>query len=259
MRVRGGILDVSDPLPDGWENGVTFLSAACTEPQIIEVCTIVDPVTEGVRPSGPNTFVPVFVRQTAACSRLTNIGTRSLAQERLEGTTEWALGRLLQTGSGGTNPTLEEGEVVHVINAPTDDLILQIVDLVSCLEQAVANTGYGGGAFLHAPPRAAAYLRSASLVSDDGLSPMGLPWVFSSGYTPEDTGGGTEISIWATGSLWAAEGANEPLIDPTTGRPPAGWRTNSDETIAQRMALAAFDPCLNLTAKMTVPLCIGES
>lgn len=244
-RIRGGLLEAAYPLPEGWENGVTFLGTGCSEPQETTICVVTDR-TE-TRPEGATIQEPVFIAQSAACSMLSKIGTVDIATNRLEATTEWALGRLLATGLGTDNVSFEDAESVSESGDP--------VDAVSCLEQGAANVGFGAEVFLHAPLRAAAYLKSNHLLSDDFRSPSGLQWILSPGYPTEDD----SVTIWATGSVFADVTDAYDLTDPQTGRPPVGWRINTDAAFRQRLGLAAFDPCLLISATFTVPACSGGS
>lgn len=247
-----GLLAIAEPLPEGWENGIAFLGIGCNEPVIRAACTVSD--GSEVRPNDAAIFEPIFIQQTAACSTLSKIGSVDMATSRLEGTTEWALGRSLATGVGSANPALTDAELVH---AGVDD---DVVSVVSCLEQGIADVGYGAEAYLHAPLRAAAWLRSADMVDDLGLSPAGFRWIFSAGYPVGDPSGDDQtVTIWATGTVFASVGEAYDLIDGQTGRVPSGWRYNTDAAYRQRLGLAAFDPCLNLSASFIVTACSGGS
>lgn len=249
--MRGGVLASAEGLPDGWENGIQFRTSGCSTPEVMSPCVVTD--TQGERP-GLAEFRSIFIRQTAACATMSQVGTVNLAANRLEATTEWALGRVLATGADTGNPSFLDAERVHA-SATAD-----VVAAVSCLESAAAELGAGTEVILHAPVRAAAYLRNASLIDDLGLSPAGFLWVISPGYpVATDSDDEQTVSIWATGTLWAGVSVSYPIVDPNTGRQPIGWRTNDDTAFAQRMGLAAFDPCLNLTASFVVPPCIGGS
>lgn len=255
-RSRGGILENAYPLPDGWENGVTFRTVGCTAPELALPCAVLD--SADVNPD-MEVFEPIWIRQNAQCSTLSKIGSVDRATQRLEATTEYGLGRLLQAGAGSVNPILDDATSVHEVDDPTGNLPLQLVDVISCLEQAVADVGYGADVFLHAPPRVAAYVRAANLIDDDGYSPAGHPWIFSSGYQPTVDVAGDTLWINATGSIWADVTDSYTLEDGITGRPPVGWRTNDDSAFRQRLGLAIFDSCLNLRATMTAPTCVGGS
>lgn len=250
-RARG-ILDVAYPLPDGWEGGgVTFRTSGCLPPEIMSICEVdsVDPST-GVRPDADQpVFEPIFVRQSAACATMSQVGTVDLALNRLYGTTEYAVGRLLLDGQGTDN--LSFADATSIADVAGTAPLTNAIAAVSCLENVVASTGYGVEAFLHAPSRAAAWLKATDMIDDDGLSPAGHQWVISPGYSPGDS---DEITIWATGAVWAGAGASYALSDGMSGRTP-GWRHNLDEAWSQRLVLVAFDPCINVSATFTVPSC----
>lgn len=255
-RSPGGLLARGLSLPDGWEEGgIVFRAIGCSEPVVLTACDVSD--RTGTRPGENGLFEPVFISASAACSLLSQIGTVNIAADRLEATSEWGLGRLLATGLGSNNPSFADATVVH---AATDD---DVVSAVSCLEQAAADLGFGAEVVLHTPPRAMAYLASNHLLEEmDGLcySPSGHPIIVSSGYPVDsESGEDTIVTIWATGSVWAGVSPAYVLENGNTGRPQPGWRINLDEAWAQRLALAAFDPCLNLAASFVVPACIGGS
>lgn len=256
-RLRGGILDSAETLPGGWERGIRFRTTACVPPEVLGVCELGDP--EDVRPSTAE-FRPAWLRLNAVCSLMSQVGTVSLALNRLEATTEWGMGRMLATG-GGTevganppNPSFLDSTVVHTSSGAT---AADVVNSVSCIEQAVADTGYGAGAVLHAPFRAAAWLRSNHVINDEGLSPSGMPWIISPGYPIDDDG--VTVTIWATGPVWVGVDESYVLSGADQGGRTVDFRTNLDAAYTQRLGLAAFDPCLNLAASFVAPACNGES
>jgi hypothetical protein len=245
-RTGRGLLTRALPLPDGWEQGIGFRPAGCVTPTLIGTCIVSD-APEPDRVADGVVFRPVYVRQTATCTTLSRVGPIDRANERLIGSTEWGLGRVLAEGlSGEPNPSLSEATLVTHASAilPWDAAI----DAVACLESAVAETGYGNRAVLHAPYRAAAYLKSSLLMDDNGLSPAGHQWIISAGYPAEPT----TVSIWATGPVWAAVSAVQSYGTVNTF-------INNDDAYSQRLALAAFDPCINFAATFTVPACSGGS
>lgn len=246
---RLGVLDRAYDLPDGWENGIEFYGVGCGEPDIVGPCVVSD--TTETRPENA-LFEPIFIRQSAACANMSQVGTIDMAISRLRSTTEWALGRTLALATGSTNPSFADSDLVAVQASA--------VSAVSCLEQAISDTGFGADAMLHAPSRAAAYLKNERVMDDDGFSPTGFPWLISPGYPGGvDNGDETTVTIWATAPVFYGVTDADPLIDPSTGKPPNGWRINLDVTFAQRLGMAAFDPCLNLSATFTVPACVGGS
>jgi hypothetical protein len=207
-----------------------------------------------VRPNGAPIFEPIFIEQSSACSTLSKVHNVDIATNRLEATSEWALGQALATGVGSDNPSFADADSVSVVE-DIDNIGLAVVQSISCLEQAVADFGFGAEAVLHAPLRAAAYLANARMMTDDYFSPSGMKWILSPGYPVEDD----VITVWATGSVFAGVGDAYTLTDGVTGRPPVGWRTNTAAAYRQRLGLAAFDPCLLLAASFTVPVCSGGS
>lgn len=251
-RLRGGLLDSAEPLPEGWQNGIRFRTIGCTPPEVLDVCEVGDPTD--ARPASA-TFIPAWIRQNVVCSLMSQIGTSSLSLNRLEATTEWGLARLLAEGAGGENPSFADATTVTVV---ADD---DVVAAVSCLEQAVADTGYGAAAVLHAPFRAAAYLRNAHLLDPETrTSPSGLPWIISPGYPGgETTDDDTTVTIWATGLVWAGVDEGYVLDGEDQGGRTVDFRTNLDAAYTQRLGLAAFDPCLNLAASFVAPACTGDS
>lgn len=257
-RLRGGILDSAETLPEGWERGVRFRTIGCAPPELLGVCEIGDP--EDMRPSTAE-FRPAWIRQNAVCALMSQVGTVNLSLNRLEATTEWAMGQMLATG-GGTevganppNPSFLDATVVHASSAATD---ADIRNTVSCLEQAVADTGYGAAAVLHAPFRAAAWLMANYLMEPiSRLSPSGIPWIISPGYPIDDDG--VTVSIWATGPVWAGVDESYVLAQQDAHGRTVDFRTNLDAAYSQRLGLAAFDPCLNLAASFVAPACNGDS
>lgn len=242
-RTGKGLLTRALPLPSDWELGIRFRSTGCVPPVTAGRCIIDDPglperVGDGV------VFEPVYIRQSATCSTLSRVGAVDRAGERLIGTTEWGLGRLLVEGFADLpNPTLNDATIVT--NAAN------VVDALSCLEQAIADTGYGGRAVIHAPYRAMAYLSDHYLGEQDRTA-AGHQIITSPGYPAE----ATTVTLWATGPVWAAVGPVERF---GSAQGAANWRVNDDDAWSQRLAMAAFDPCLNLAATFTVPACTGGS
>jgi hypothetical protein len=236
-RVKGGLLDVAHPAPEGWERGIAVAFYGCAEPIVADKCVNFDAVAN--RPEVQE-FSMIPIEQGSTCSTLSRLDHSDIARARLETTTEWALGRQMQTDIVGTgNPSLDDATLLGVV-AEAD-----FVTAVGCLEQAAADTGFGSEWFLHAPPRAASYLAYMGLIDLNRLSPSGAKWIISPGYLPEDD---TTVRIWATGPVWV--GADAPRVTEAVG-----FQTNDDTAYALRVGLVAFDPCMNLAIDVTVPAC----
>lgn len=236
-RIKGGLLDVARPAPAGWERGLLLPFYGCGEPKLQDNCfTSMDTPH---RRGDASRFDSFAIQQGSECTTLPGLDQGTQARDRLESTSEWALGQQLQLGVvNPTNPNLGDADVLGTV-AGAD-----FVAAVSCLEQAAADTGFGTVWTLHAPVRAAAYLKRLHML-DDGLSPSGAPWIISPGYTPQ---GPTTIRLWATGPVWV--GADTARVLEAVER-----RTNTDTAYAIRQGLVAFDPCMNIAIDVTVPAC----
>lgn len=228
------LLDVALPAPDGWTQGLSVPFYGCGEPLLQDRC-----VTANDEPyrTGVSEFYPFGISQGATCSTLSRLNQAEHARGRLDSTTEWAVARQLATDVLGLGtPSFADGtDLGTVANA---DFVLA----VSTLEQAASDAGFGTLYWLHAPVKAAAYLSNQFQLCE-GVSPTGAPWVISPGYPVE---GATTIRLWATGPVWAS--VDDPLI-----LNDVDWHRNEDEAWANRQAIVAFDPCVNLYIDVTVP------
>lgn len=236
-RARGGLLSVALPPPEGWMRGIAVNFHGCGEPILRDKC--IAAVDTPHRP-GVAEFPAFPIEQSSTCSTLSDIDHEEHARDRLDATTEWALGRQLATDQAGTGaPSLEDATVLGTMD------LLELATAVGCLEQAAADTGFGARWVLHAPVRAAAYLAERRL-NIDGFTPSGQRWIFSPGY-PSNIG--TTMGLWATGVVWAAVSG----VDVHSGT--ADFRRNSLDGWAMRTGIVAFDPCINLAIGVNVPAC----
>lgn len=230
----GGILAASLPAPQGWTQGLSIPFYGCGEPLLMDRCVTANDVPHKTAVAE---FHPFGISQAASCSSLSRLDQKKHAEGRLDSTSEWAVARQLATDALGLGtPAFVDGISLGTI--ADGDFVLA----VATLEQAAADAGFGSQWWLHAPIKAAAYLTSQQLLKDD-KSPSGAPWVVSVGYPVE---GATTIRLWATGPVWAA--VDDPFVLNDLDR-----RNNDDEAYAQRSAIVAFDPCVNLYIDITVP------
>lgn len=237
VRSRGGLLKAALPAPEGWERGIVVEYYSCGEPEILQACVVAtdEPKEAGV----PATFKPIPIRQGAVCSTVSRSNLTQQARDRLESTTEWAIGRQLAEDLGQVgNPSLADADVMGVIADGNFEAA------VSCLEQAAADTGFGVPWTLHGPVGAGAYLTGPRLL-ENGLSPNGAPWILSPGYPGRVS---NKIRLWVTGPVWAATNAMRDL-DATERK------TNTANGWADRLAIAGFNPCINIAIDVTVPVC----
>lgn len=231
---EGGLLGMALPAPAGWAQGLSIPFYGCGEPLLQDRCVTAN---DTVYRQGVADFMPFGISQGATCSTLSRIDQKKHATGRLDSTTEWAVARQLAANPLGLDsPSYEDGESLGVV-ADRDFTLA-----VATLEQAAADRGFGSVWWLHAPIKAAAFLAREKQLKD-GMSPSGAPWVISPGYPVE---GPTTIRLWATGPVWA--GVDEPLVLDDIDR-----LVNEDTAFANRQAIAAFDPCVNLFIDITVP------
>ena len=230
----GGILAAALTTPQGWAQGLSIPFYGCGEPILLNRCVTAE---DEPHRTAIAEFHPFGIRQGATCSSLSRMDQKRHAGGRLDSTTEWAVARQLATdGLGLGTPSFADGESLGVV-ADADFPLA-----VGTLEQAAADRGFASQWWLHAPVKAAAFLKSNDLL-DNFESPAGAPWVISPGYPVQ---GPTTIRLWATGPVWAA--VDEPFVLNDLDR------TNNDDTAwADRSAIVAFDPCVNLFIDVTVP------
>jgi hypothetical protein len=236
---KGGLLGTALPAPQGWTQGLSIPFYGCGEPVLQDRCVTANDVdgADGPHRTSVAEFGPFGISQGATCSTLSRLDQKRHAEARLESTTEWAVARQLATdGIGLGTPSLEDGLSLGTV--ADGDFVLA----VATLEQAAADNGFGAQWWLHAPVKAAAYLAAADQM-EDGMSAAGAPWIISPGYpvlTP------TTVRLWATGPVWASTSDSFVLND-------VDWTVNEDTAFANRDAIVAFDPCINLYIDITVP------
>ena len=230
----GGILASAMPAPAGWVQGLSIPFYGCGEPVLLDRCVSAD---DTLHKTGVAEFSPFGIRQGATCSSLSRLDQEKHAKGRLDATTEWGVARQLATdGLGLGTPSFEDG--VDLGTVADGDFVLAL----ATLEQAAADAGFGAQWWVHAPIKAASFLASSDLIHED-KTPTGAPLVISPGYPVQ---GSTTIRLWATGPVWAS--VDDPFVVSDLDR-----RTNGDEAFAQRSAIVAFDPCVNLFIDVTIP------
>lgn len=230
----GGLLAAAMSAPQGWAQGLSIPFYGCGEPLLQDRCVTANDTAHRTSVAD---FYPFALSQGATCSTLSRIDQKRHAEGRLDSTTEWAVARQLATdalGLGG--PSFADATSLGTV--ADGDFVLA----VATLEQAAVDTGFGAPWWLHAPIKAAAFLKDGGQM-DDGMSPSGAPWVISPGYPVQ---GDTTIRLWATGPVWAS------VSDPFTLNN-VNWNVNEDTAYANREAIVAFDPCVNLYIDVTVP------
>lgn len=229
---KGGLLGAALAAPGGWSQGLAIPFYGCGEPLLQNYCVTADDTVHG---QAVAEFRPFGISQGAECSTLGRQDQSRHAEGRLEATTEWAVARQLATNELALDtPSFEDGTSLGTV--ADGDFVLA----VATLEQAAADAGFGAQWWLHAPVKAASFLKD---VLSDGESLTGAPWVISPGYPVQDA---TTIRLWATGPVWV--GVADPFVLQDVDR-----NSNRDTAYANREAIVAFDPCINLYIDVTVP------
>lgn len=232
----GGLLSAALPAPQGWVQGLSIPFYGCGEPLLQDRCVTANDVAHRTSVAE---FYPFGISQGATCSTLSRIDQKRHASGRLDATTEWAVARQLATDNLGLGtPSFADGTSLGVV--ADGDFVLA----VATLEQAAADAGFGAQWWLHGSVKAAAFLAKGSQINDDYLSASGAPWVISPGYPVPDA---TTVRLWATGPVWAS--VDEPFV-----LNDVDWNVNEDTAYANRSAVIAFDPCVNLYIDVTIPV-----
>lgn len=238
-RSRGGILAAAVTPPEGWEFGLEVPFYGCGEPIVRNKC--ISAVDEAHR-AQVEEFPSFPIEQGSTCSTLSRLNHVDFAVGRLDATTEWAMGRQLQSDLADTGaPKLDDATALGVVPAGAQ----AIVTALACLEAAAAATGFGERVWIHVSPKGATWLGNAQLIDANGFTPAGSRVIVSPGYEdPADD----LVRFWATGTVWAAVNA------PTTTEG-VDIRKNDVSAYALRAGIVAFDQCINLSIDATVPAC----
>ena len=243
-RARGGLLAAALTAPEGWEQGLQVPFYGCGEPIVRNKCITAE--DEAHRPN-VGEFPSFPIEQGSTCSTLSRLPHDQFALGRLDATTEWALGRQLQSDLAETGaPKLDDGTNLGLVELePLVVIPFAMAFALGCLEQAAADTGFGERVWIHTTVKGATWLGASSLIDANGFTPAGSRIVISPGYqNPSEEA----IRFWATGSVWAAVSSAQ-VMEGTD------WRKNDATAYALRAGIVAFDPCINLSIDVHVPAC----
>ena len=232
---KGGLLESALSVPRGWTQGLSIPFYGCGEPLLQDRCVTAN---DTVHRTSVASFYPFGISQGAACSTLSRLDQKKHAVGRLDATTEWAVARQLATDSLGLGtPSFEDGTSLGTVADGNFALA------GATLEQAAADAGFGTLWWLHTSIKGAVLAKANGLFNDDFESPTGALWVVSPGYPVP---GPTTVRMWATGPVFA--GVEEPFTMNNVD-----WHVNEDTAFANRQAIVAFDPCINLYIDVTIP------
>lgn len=238
-RLRGGLLDVARPAPAGWERGgLAFDFHTCREPDVVNKCVAL--VDEPARPN-PSSFPMFPIEQGNTCSTIGGVPQEAHVLDRLDSTTEWALGRQLALDVVGTGaPSLSDATVLGVCG--------DVISGVSSLLQTAVDRSFGMALVLHATVRGAVYLASSQLITDRGvIKGLNIPVIISPGYPNP---GLDTVRFWVTGQVWAGVSSPDVFAD-------VDWQKNNETARAMRLGIVAFDPCVNLAVDVVVGNCLN--
>lgn len=238
-RARGGLLAAAQAPPEGWENGLIVPFYGCGEPILRDKCLT---ATDEAHRVAVDEFAAFPIEQGSTCSTLSRLDHVAFAAGRLDATTEWAVGRQLQSdiiesGTAMLDDATNLGEVPY-----GED---NIVTALACLEAAAAATGFGERVWIHATVKGATWLGNRDLIDPNGFTPAGSRVVVSPGYLDPDA---DTVRFWATGTVWAAVGSAS-TVDAVD------HRQNDATAYALRAAIVAFDQCILLSIDAGVPAC----
>jgi len=214
---KGGLVDRGLSFPAGleWRTGVRFNSTGCVAPLLQDACVPADKVPTGI--GDEHEFLPTNAIQPVECSTINNIDLERLARERLDATTEWALGQslLLGTATDPDNPALSD--VAPVAYGCAAEALSKTLALA-------AQASFGTALTVHLT------VEAAVLLYDQIANMDWVTFIVSPGY-------GTGAQIWVTGPTYV--GVDEEIM--LSG---VLQVQNTQQFIAERLILAAFDPCV---------------
>lgn len=238
-RARGGLLAAALTPPEGWEQGLIVPFYGCGEPILRNKCISAE--DEAHRPTVAE-FPSFPIEQGSTCSTLSRLPHEDFATGRLDATTEWAMGRQLQSDLTDTGaPKLDDATNLGVVPAGPEAVVIAL----GCLEQHAADTGFGERVWIHTTVKGAIWLGANDLIDANGFTPAGSRVVVSPGYAnPADT----TLRFWASGSVWAAVTSAQVMSG-------TDWRRNDASAYALRAGVVAMDPCILASIDVTIPGC----
>ncbi len=262
----GGLLQGGCPLPAGWERGISFQDTACLLPTVMGECPTCPDTLKPTQTADTVTFRPVSLITAFQCSTFGGIDVRAVASANLDETADYALAREMLTaqasirdanpnaieGAGG-NPSLQASSTVLSLT------IVDPVDALGCLEQALADaTGGRPGYVLIGPQIALALAERSVLVREGGrlITATGTRAIVTGGFDgrapllespgavdpcePWNSAGapsfGDPLFMYGTASVWAGVGTGDPRDD-------VNRADNTASAREERVALPVFTPC----------------
>lgn len=242
-----------------WEGGFEQESIACnTRLRLIDICST-SVSASAVEPTGTRSlgaYHPFAVQTTAKCSTFgfKAHDYKEQAIQALEAMQNKAVelefwtGRLAQaveTETGVPSPNRYLASSTAVDKTPTPGTPIKVRYGLALLEGALADAGYGGIGFIHAPREVASTLPLSDKDGDGVLKTMlGNYVIAGTGYTgsgPTGTMPAAGVWMYATGPVIARLG--EPSVTPGEVAQSVDTRFNTIEVSAERTASVVWDGC----------------
>lgn len=228
-----GLLDLTRPLPAGWERGVVFATGVCLTSGIHQFCAG-SPTEKSFQATDLGEFTPFGVEVSVVCTTLDSEERRvSQARAALGLVAEASVGAEFATGATSGNPSLAD--------ATPSGAGATAAQALGVLEDVIAGALSGQQATVHMAPSDLVALAAASAVQQDlagWVTPGGHRIIASAGYV---TLAGT---LFATAEVFA--GLGTPFEIRTVDR-----TDNRHLVVHEAPALAIFDPCFNVSVDIT--------
>jgi hypothetical protein len=217
---------------------VTFGESWCLEPSPWPYCLddVSPPFSPGEKVEGgmdaPAEFEPLGMYQAVECTTLSRDTAQENADETLQATGDWLLGRELQTGAVTGNPNLEGGTPLAAATTYAEAL--------GALDQAIADQLSGRLGFIHVSPGDLAALLNAEVIWRDGRT-----WRSAAGNTIVSSPGYSFVgTLHATPEVFAATSPIETRVD-------IDRAINQVVAYAEQIGLAVFPPCFNVSVEVS--------
>lgn len=223
-RRPNGLLEVLNPLPDGWERGVDVLINSVLSPVCYGPCP--GQTGEPERPGEVTRFTPVQISQYVYCSTLGRPDVEATARAGVESSIGFALSSVLVTGSCTTNPQLADATDVGDATG--------VLDAIGQVEGALEPLLHGRLGVIHVPINHSVDLVDGVFPSTYNRRPVLRTW---SGNLVVIHGVGDRV--YGTGELWGAWQTVDTVdyVDRSV---------NNHEARSDIIGLVVFDPAVNV-------------
>jgi len=254
----GGLLDLAQKFPGGWERGVAFQDSACLTTTLVGECPQVTGLAEYQRPSVA-TFTPVVVQSAVKCSTMGNVDVGALAGSVAAATADFAVSREMLTGEISERDTPDDspfGPNPSLVGAAQDlgATHTTLAKALACLEATIAEDTEGRTAVLLVGYDWLTYAVDAQLLRWDGntwRTPAGSLVIPASGFdgrapgSTEPPDSGDALYAYAVVGVWAQLGRQDSFDY-------VNRAINDQLARSDILALFAFPTCAVYAAASTV-------